>query len=161
MTCPGVVRRQRRLVVAFLPLIALIAGCHGLFQLGPRPSQLVGVWVDSSHTTPTDTIIRIFSAGGTDRSLRIRVKRESTGHATIDRDETMNGTWHLSGDLADSTKRRLCVTRRPGRNPATCVPSHLDTLLANAERAPRHRLIVWDSADKQRAHGHVLLGRLP
>ena len=161
MTCPGAVRRQRRVVVTIIPLIALIAGCHGLFQLGPRPSQLVGVWVDSSHTTSTDTIIRTLSAGGTDRSLRIRVTRDSAGHTTIDRDEKKNGTWYLSGDLADTTKRGLCVTRRPGRNPATCVPFHLDTLLSNAERAPRRRLIVWDYDDKERTHGHVLLERLP
>lgn len=160
MTCPGAVRRQQRVVVGFLPLIALIAARHGLFQLGPRPSPLVGVWVDSSRTTSGDTIIRTLSAGGADRSHRIRVKRDSAGHATIDRDEK-NGEWYLSGDLADTTKRRLCVTRRPGRNPATCVPFHLDTLLSNAERAPRRRLIVWDYDDKQHTHGHVLFERLP
>lgn len=142
-------------------MLVMITGCHGLFQLGPRPSQLVGTWVDSEHTTSTDSVIRTLSAGGTDRSLRIQIKRDSEGRVTFDRDEKRNGAWYVSGDIADTTERGLCVTRRPGRNPATCVPFHLDTLASSAERTPRRRLIVWDYDDKQRARGHVLLERLP
>ena len=156
-----VVPRWQRSVAACLTTLVLMTACHGLFQLGPRPSQLVGAWVDSESTTSTDSVIRILSAGGTDRSVRIHIKRGSEDRVTLDRDEKKNGAWYVSGDVADTMERGLCVTRRPGRNPATCVPFHLDTLASRAEGTTRRRLIVWDYDDKQRAHGHVLLERQP
>jgi hypothetical protein len=135
---------------------ATVVGCAGLFQLGPRPAQLAGVWLDSSTTTPTDTFSRVLDQGGDDRSFHVRVIRNASGRAVLDTQSTRNGRWWVSGDLSDTVGRRLCVTPRPGRNPGTCITFRLDTLVMASGNGYR-RLTLWLPDDEGRRGAHVLL----
>jgi hypothetical protein len=151
-------RHQQRIVLLAL---GFLAGCAGLFQLGPRPAQLAGVWVDSAATTDGDTMSLVLDEGGDDRSIHVRVRRDVQGTVMLDTDRKLNGRWWVSGALADTVHRQLCVTRRPGRNPGTCVPFRVDTVPAENRAGLRRRLILWRIEDRQRQSGRVLLERTP
>ena len=61
-------------------LLAGVTSCAssgGLFSVGPKPHELVGVWIDSAKATPTDTIAWILGADGDDRTLHVHVSRDA------------------------------------------------------------------------------------
>jgi hypothetical protein len=141
-------------------VMALATGCGSFFQLGPRPAALAGEWVDSLSTSADDTVLRTLSPSGADHSVHLRVARTAPELPVVHRRATMNGTWYVRGDLADTMRRELCVNRRPGRNGATCRPFRLDTLSTDRDGAVRRRLLLWSFDDPQRAHTpRVLLER--
>ena len=142
--------------------LALNTGCGNFFQLGPRPAALVGEWLDSSSTTADDTVLRSLSPSGADHSVHLHVAPATPSSETIHRRSVRNGAWFVSGDLNDTVQRALCVSRRPGRDGATCVPFHVDTLRSDQDRSIRRRLLLWSFDDPHRVHPpRVLLERTP
>lgn len=109
--------------------LALVAnaGCARL-RLGPageHPDALVGLWVDSARTVPTDTSIWLLTARGEDISLRIR-KPPVVPRPRVE--ERRYGAWWLKGSLTEKASRAICFTNRPGRSGWTCVPFDLDSV---------------------------------
>lgn len=39
-----------------LLIVTSCASSGGLFSVGPKPHELMGIWIDSAKATPTDTI---------------------------------------------------------------------------------------------------------
>lgn len=154
--------RVGRTILAAGVALASLFSCQGLFQLGPRPAQLAGVWIDSAATTPSDTFSRILDPGGADRSTHTSVVRGAHGQHVLTTVKKRNGWWWVRGGLADTMHRQLCLTRRSGRNPGTCVAFYLDSVTTSGSAAgTRRRLILWTFDDKARQHGRVFLERMP
>lgn len=140
-------------------MFAITAGCAsangGLFSLGPRPRALAGVWIDSVRTSATDSSLWVLEAKGNERSVRISAASAMAGQRRTER--SPERSWYLLGDLTDTTRRSLCVKRRP-RDGATCSHFRLDTL--RLAGTLRRRLIVMRGDDRA-APGTVFLERLP
>ena len=140
---------NRGILAAAWALTAASAGCVRL----PHPDALVGQWVDSSKTTAADSSIWILAGDGRDLVLRIT---QAPGGAQRPQEF---GRWYLSGALADTTGRALCVVRRPGRDAPSCARFRLDTLLADGR--PRRRLVLFNYEGSQHRADRVLLERAP
>ena len=141
---PTATRRANPATRAIFCLIALAlnTGCANLFQLGPRPAALAGECLDSSSTTADDTVPRSLSPSGSDHSVHLRVAPATPSAETIHRRAVRNGSWYVSGNVLDTVRRALCVSRRPGRDGATCVLFDLDTV-----QPPRSDVPPADSTD--------------
>lgn len=143
--------------------ILLLAGCatgSALFSAGPRPSEIAGVWVDSSKATPSDTVAWVLAPSGEDRTLEIQVVRDDAMRVTTKRIEKRYGLWFLRGSLADTASRAICFKERP-RDGASCVAFQLDTLRSGTGGAPRRRLLVLGFKGHQHTRNRVLYERLP
>ena len=153
-------RMQRFLARHVIAVSACATACAGLGQLGPRPDALSGQWVDIAKTTVTDSSVWILAPNGQDRLLRIRVRRDTLGHVTVDRRIRSYALWYLSGDLADSAARALCVNRRPGREAGSCMRFTLDTLPPDSISAvPRRRLTLRGYRGQHHVAERVLIER--
>src|SRR5258708_39022695 len=68
-------------VVLALAVACVTTACHlpvlGGGSMRNHPSALVGEWVDSAKTTPTDTSLWILEASGNDVSQHVRVEADS------------------------------------------------------------------------------------
>lgn len=150
---------RRRVLVALGVALALGACAPGtrLFQLGPRPSELVGSWVDSTQATPTDSVVWVLAANGAHRRMHIFVTRDAGGQPAASREEKGDGQWYVAGALADTSDRAFCVSRR-SRSASSCVPFRLDTLHVAGSKA-RRRLTILRRGDH--APLIVLLERVP
>ena len=117
-----------------------------------HPSTLVGTWVDSLKSTPTDSSFWILSDGGDDSARRVRrVARDSSARM----ERRHYGYWYVQGAMNDSLGRALCFTNRPGRSAPTCVPFHLDSLPVG--NAFARRLVVYGYQGRHTNATRVLL----
>ena len=140
-----------KLETRFLALFAVMCvGCASgsLFHSGPRPSQLVGTWIDSATSTPADSSAWVLKSNGDYRMLKIRGRRDDREPQTNRYEDHHYAQWYLSGSLADTSRREFCFKRR-ARNGGSCMRFQLDTLpsgqrrlrmLGYANQAPRR---VW------------------
>lgn len=150
---------RRRALAALSAVVALSACAPGtrLFQLGPRPAELVGTWVDSTQATQTDSVAWILAGNGAHRRLHIAVRQNESGQSVTTREERGDGQWYMAGTVADTMSRAFCVSRR-SRSAPSCVPFRLDTLPVGGP-VTRRRLTILRRGD--RAPLIVLLERLP
>lgn len=148
---------QRAHQIGLVVLLVITTACGstgGLFTYGPRPHELAGVWVDSSKSTPTDTIAWTLAESGEDGTLHISVARDSGG-ARVSQTRTRYGNWYVDGSMADSASRRLCFKRRPRDGP-TCNRFRIDSL---ANRPRRLTILGYHSA--HHVGDRTLFERLP
>jgi hypothetical protein len=124
--------------------------------VGPKPHELVGVWIDSAKATPSDTIAWILGADGDDRTLHIQVSRDANGVASVQTDHKRYGFWYSDGDIGDTASRKLCVKRR-AREGGTCTHFRLDTTTVTMRR----RLTLYGYRTSHGVNDRVLLERLP
>jgi hypothetical protein len=144
-------------------LTVLTAGCiPGIawFRPGPHPSDIAGIWVDSSKATPTDTVAWVLAPNGDDRTLDVHVASDSAGRAVITRTEKRYGFWFLRGSLADSAGRAICFKDKP-RDGASCVAFRLDTLSDPRGGPARRRLLLPGYKGHHHTRDRVLFERLP
>ena len=109
-------RADRRRAGAAAALAWLLASCAAIARVDDvrnHPPLLVGEWVDVAKSTPADSSIWVLDARGNDDLLRVR--RDSRGVARVSR--TRYGYWYATVDGGGTS---LCITRRPGRDPALC-----------------------------------------
>lgn len=123
--------RSATLAAVLALAIVANAGCARLHlgSTGDHPGALVGLWVDSAKTIPTDTSIWLLTARGEDISLRIR-KPPVVPRPRVE--ERRYGAWSMRGRLTDKANRAICFTNRPGRSGWTCVPFDLDSVASGA-----------------------------
>lgn len=141
-------------------LTLLVVACAGgWFTAGPRPSALVGRWVDSASATPRDTVVWDLASNGVRRMTRITVTRRTADSATVPHvmlRTSDEGLWYVSGALSDSINRAFCFKRR-SRDGATCRHFRLDTLSRAGERPLRRLVILAD--DRGQTRDQVLVER--
>lgn len=141
-----------------LGVVILLYGCaSGLFTAGPRPAALIGSWVDSSLTTPEDTVVWVLGKNGVDKRLRVRISNDGTG-PTATQSLTTNGLWYATDGAPEATKPLLCLKRR-SRDGATCREFTIDTRGGINDKMPRRRLVLRPTAWDDRTR--VLLERRP
>ncbi|MHB8839210.1 MAG: hypothetical protein ACYC7F_09695, partial [Gemmatimonadaceae bacterium] len=141
-------------------LMLAVTGCASnsvWFHAGPRPPELVGMWIDVEKTTAADTVVWLLGVGGDDRTLHLRVVRDTSGEIRIKREDRRYGSWYLSGALSDTGRRAMCFKKRP-RDGATCRQFRLDTIPGPPVR---RRLTVLGYPGEQRVSARVLVERLP
>ena len=140
-------------------IVVVAAGCASgshWFQAGPRPSELVGVWIDVEKTTEADTVAWVLEEDGDDRTLHLRVLRDTGGGTRIERNDRRYGSWYLFGDIADTAGRMICFKQRP-RDGATCRTFRLDSLPG----LPLHRrLTILGYPGEHHVSGRVLVQRV-
>jgi hypothetical protein len=147
-------RASARPVTLAALAVATVAGCTRL-HLGSgndHPRALVGLWVDSLKTSPTDTSIWLLTARGEDISLRIR-KPPVVPKARVE--ERHYGGWRMAGHLTDQAKRAICFTHRPGRSGWTCLPFDLDSAASGTGFV--RRLEVYGYKGRQSTSPRVFL----
>ena len=144
-------------VVAALAVPMASGGCF----LKPlqHPAPLVGQWVDSVKTTPTDTSVWILEPGGADLAMRVAQHREQGDSVFRAARPRRYGHWYVSCAWADTTNRALCFVRRLGRDGASCVRFRLDTVVVNGEA--RQRLFLENYRGQHTRINRVLLERRP
>ena len=146
-------RTDRRVRTLLAALIAASSGCAVMHRMNigvlPRPVALAGEWIDLRHTAPRDTALWVLREDGYDGAAHL------AGH---ERSEERYGSWYLDGDLADSTHRAICFSKRIGRNGATCVSFSLDTVRENG--SSRRRLIVHGYRGQHYTGDRVLIERV-
>jgi hypothetical protein len=147
-------------VVAALAL--LLAGCQATRHLGAEfrqhPAVLVGEWVDVAKSSVTDTALWVLAADGDDRSQHLRAPDSTkTGAPFVASEARHHGYWYLQGDLADTSGRALCFTKRPGRSAPGCVGFVLDS--ASTPGGVRPRLLVRGYQGQHHTGDRVLLKR--
>lgn len=145
------------LLAALLLSTGACASSGGLFSVGPKPRELVGIWIDSAKATPSDTIAWILGADGDDRTLHIHVSRDAKGVASVETDDKRYGFWYSSGEMADTASLKLCVKRR-ARDGGTCTHFRLDT---TTTQPLRRRLTLYGYRTSHGINDRVLLERLP
>lgn len=161
---PSVGGRVRLIVVVrtmcTIAVTTMIGCASGIqfFSMGPRPQEIAGVWIDSSHVTPQDTLAWVLSSDGQDRTLHITVA-DSAGLVTTRQRQVRHGSWFLSGALGDTARRAICFKQRP-RDGGTCVRFHIDTLTGGGA-PPRRRLVISGYPGQHQTRDRVLLERLP
>ena len=129
-----------------------------------HPNALVGQWVDSAKSSPTDTSLWILDAAGNDNSQHVRLESDSSGTSTsparfVVARARHYGYWFLRGELADRSDRRICFTNRPGRSAPTCEAFDLDSFPVAA--GVRRRLVVRGYQGAHNTSNRVLLARIP
>ena len=132
-------------------LAACASGSGNWFSLGPRPSEIAGVWIDIGLTSYSDTVAWVLAPNGDDRTMRITIN----GMSAATTQETWNGIWYLSGRLADTSNRAICYKRRV-RNGATCLRFRMDTV---ATAPLLRRLTVLGNEGQRLREGRVFLER--
>ncbi|MFI5207845.1 MAG: hypothetical protein ACHQX4_07485 [Gemmatimonadales bacterium] len=138
-----------------LGLVAILSACVRL----PHPDLLGGQWVDTAHTTASDTSIWILKPNGDDLALRVAGTSVGDGGARVAPRPELYGRWYLSGDFADTAGRALCFNQRPGRSAPSCVHFRLDTVLVGGQ--PRRRLLLAAYEGSHSAADRVLIERRP
>lgn len=138
-------------------VLAVCGACRatGLFTLGPRPVELAGEWVDSVKSAPTDSSIWQLMPSGDDRALQLNLVRTSEG-LRFDSKSTDYGSWYLSGQLADTARRAICIVRRPRDGP-TCMRFRLDTVMRTGRS--RRRLVILDYHGSHTTGDRILIER--
>lgn len=158
----GLVAKREWQGLACALMAGTIAGCAFGSQfstMGSRPKEIAGVWIDSSLTTREDTLAMELSPGGEDHSLSITVERDASGAAVPRQRRAWNGYWYVSGEVGDTTHRAICF-RVGAREGATCLRSHLDTLVGMSAHT-RRRLVIYGERDQPAVRDRVLLERTP
>jgi hypothetical protein len=164
---------MRKFRPEYTAALALAAACFGMACHPPsflgsgmrnHPLALVGQWVDSSKSTPTDTSLWLLDASGNDDSQHIRLESggamQSPRAATfVATDAKHYGYWYFQGNLNDSADRAICFTNRPGRSAPTCRPFALDSVRTSA--GVRRRLVVQAYQGAHNTSDRVLLWRFP
>ena len=122
-----------------------------------HPTALAGQWIDLAHTAPADTMIWVLAPNGNDDNLAIHIAVASMGGVRAVEKMRHYGRWSLSGALADTVRRRLCFVHRPGRDGASCVEFHLDTV--STESGARRRLHLRRYPGEHQNRDRVLIER--
>ena len=153
--------QRRTLRIGALGVAAMIAtacaSSGGLFSVGPKPRELVGVWIDSAKTTAFDTLAWVLASNGDDGTLHVTVMRDPQGTLVAQSEEKRYGFWYLEGDLHDTSGRAFCVKPR-ARDGGTCTRFRMDTLNT---RPVRRRLVMINYHGAHHTADRVLLERLP
>jgi hypothetical protein len=156
----GAVMKTTGIGSAISILALLVVGCASnsqWFHVGPRPAELVGIWIDEKRTTATDTVALVLGVGGDARTLHLRVLRDSASGTRIERHDQRNGLWYISGTLTDTTGRAICFQQRV-RTGATCRQFRLDTL---SGPSARRQLTVLGYPGEYHVLARVLMERVP
>ena len=134
----------------------LLAACAGGLAIGggerTHPQVLVGAWVDSAKSSPSDSSFWVLSASGDDASRRVR---RASPDSTPRIEGRHYGYWYLEGSLGDSATRAICFTKRPGRSAPTCIPFSLDSTTTGGRA--RRRLVVYGYQGRHSSGARVLL----
>jgi hypothetical protein len=134
-------------------LVLLVAACAGgWFTAGPRPSALVGIWVDSASAAPGDTVALDLASSGIRRMTHITVSPGTTDSTSVPRMTVRTideGLWYVSGAISDPRDRAFCFKRR-SRDGATCHHFRLDTLSQASDRPVRRLVILADERGQVR-----------
>lgn len=149
-----------KFLLSGLLLITGVLACASrgtLFSFGPRPAEIVGVWIDVAQTSKTDTIAWVLAADGDDQTMRL-VVHDSAGKHLAKVRETWNGWWYVTGKLSDSKHRAICCKRRP-RDGATCLRFRLDTL--SILGAERRRLTILGYPNDDWPQPRIFVGHRP
>lgn len=134
--------RRRRAGHAVVISILALSGCtigQPLIGAWPRPSPIVGEWVDVEKSSATDTALWVLRADGYDGTAHLLLATDSLGSLRVRREDRRYGAWYVDGALGDST-RQLCFSKRIGRFGATCTSFILDTVATGGMPALRLRL---------------------
>ena len=140
--------------------IIILCGCasSSWFAAGPRPDSLIGSWVDSSLSTPTDTVVWLLGRNGVDKRLHITITTNSAGRSEVRRSVRTNGLWYATGENEQTSSGSLCLKRR-SRDGASCMKFELLAPGTAQTGISRRRLVLWfgDAAQPARK---VLVERL-
>jgi len=121
--------------VARIALVVFAAGCSSLpwwkRDFGNHPAALVGDWVDVEKSSARDSSFWVLQPNGDDDGLRIT--RTGSDHEPPHVARQHYGYWYVH--TTASGAETLCVTRRPGRDPASCTP--VETTLDSSVAPPR------------------------
>lgn len=145
----------RALGSLFLAACASTGG--SLFHRGTLPASLAGSWADSTKSTPADTSVWLLTPAGEDRNVRLRIVGGPNGQH-IDSSSSRYGSWYLSGTLADTSGRALCILRR-ARDGGSCMHFRLDTIERAGQR--RRRLEILGYVGARSVGKRVLIERRP
>lgn len=141
--------------------LMLAAGCAGgsqnWFAPGPRPREIVGVWIDVALSSASDTVAWILRPNGDNRMRYVLVTRDAHGVPSTSAHEKSNGLWYLSGRLGDTASQAICYKRR-ARDGGTCLRFRMDTI-----STPRflHRLRVIGYRGQRSSDETVFVERRP
>lgn len=129
--------------VTTLVLALALSGCALAPRFAPlSPSAaLVGVWIDSLRTTPSDTVVWMLARDGSKRVRYASVRADKAGRSRTNERIVSDGHWYVSDPTGDVAGRRYCFRRRP-MDGASCVSFHLDTLSQGASGVARRRLAI-------------------
>ena len=154
------VRGHRFAACCLTLLLIVLAACarRDWFTAGPRPHELVGVWVDSSLATATDTVAWVLTENGLDKTLHLTVARDTAGRTNVQQRLTTYGLWYVSGSMSDVDNRTFCVKRR-SRDGGTCVKFRLDTLPSTHGGRSRRRLFLAGYKGQVHQRDRILLER--
>lgn len=146
--------------VVFVLVVWLAMGCasSNWFHRGPRPSALVGTWVDSAATTAGDTAVWVLDASGARRTLHITVLRDSTGAVHTRRRDIAEGQWYVDKSSDPSRSSLFCVALHARQGP-TCSAFEIDSV-ANGALGGRRRLVIH-SYNPKSSWKRVLIPRDP
>ena len=149
---------RRTIVVVAAGALTACATQGRWFQPGPRPAALVGIWIDSSQSTPTDTVAWVLAANGDDRTLRVHVQYDGDRAGGSTQEVRRYASWYLEGTLGDTSSQAFCVKRRP-RDGGSCSQFRLDTLYAPDGGIARRRLVIRGYVGERHTRDRVLLER--
>ena len=144
------------LLIAWLGALGGCTSSTWWLRPGPRPAELVGTWVDSARTTPTDSVGWVLADNGSDRRFVLAVRQKTGQQTEVTRHEQSNGWWYLSGALTDTIGRTFCVWRR--HYLPSCFPFRLDSL-TEARGAGQRRLRIYPNGDPAGKPLYVFLER--
>ena len=147
---------KRTLLISWLGATGGCTSATWWLRPGPRPAELVGTWVDSARTTPTDSLGWVLAGNGSDRRFVLSVRQKPGLQTEVTREEQSNGQWYLSGALPDTLGRTFCVWRRHFL--PSCFPFRLDSL-TEAHGAGRRRLRIYPKGDPAGTPLYVFLER--
>ena len=151
---------MRKSRLSGLWLITAVSACtstHPLFSLGPRPTEIAGVWIDLAQTSATETVAWVLAPDGDDHTMRVVVHDSGGKHLTTV-SQRWNGWWYVSGNLSDPTHRAICYKRRP-RDGATCLRFRLDTL--TIPNPDRRRLTILGYTNEEWLQPRIFVGHQP
>jgi hypothetical protein len=146
---------MRRMALTLAPLFVISVGCASgsPFHSGPRSPELVGTWVDSAASTPTDTVAWDLASNGDFRTLAIRSRTTPGDSLSGIIDGRHYAEWFVSGSMSDTSRREFCFKRR-ARNGGSCMHFEIDRMPDG-----RRRLRLSGYADRERTGQRVLTER--
>ena len=145
-------RADRLLPAALVLLVACARVTRVAGEQRNHPNAIVGVWVDSVKSSPTDSSFWLLSSSGDDAARRVRrAAADSQPHV----EQRHFGYWYVHSSLTDTAGRSICFTNRPGRSAPTCIPFSLDST-RSGDRFVR-RLVVFGYQGRHSSGARVLI----
>jgi hypothetical protein len=141
----------------WIALTMLATACSSLpwwkRDFGNHPAALVGDWVDVEKSSPRDSSFWVLREDGDDDGLRIT--RTGSGNEAPHVARQHFGYWYVH--TASGGAETLCVTRRPGRDPAACTP--VETTVDSTVAPPRRVVRLAAYAGAHHTGSRVLVER--